>query len=123
MNLDTPSIYVGVTARSIKERAKEHWNALRSKDKDSHILKHWTLHHESVGEPEFVMKVVGEFSRCKISRLSLGQLDGDKGKEGDGKGLGDELKQDWTIGLLQRRDGLDRDSRKQLGRVISSKSM
>ena len=58
-----------------------------------------------------VLNSKSEFSRCKISRLSLEQLDGDKGWEGNGKGLGDELKKDWTIGMLQRRDNVDRDSR------------
>ena len=47
INLEVPSVYVRETARSIYERAKEHWEAFRSKDTDSHILKHWTLQKES----------------------------------------------------------------------------
>ena len=88
---------------------------------------HRTALSRQVGEAVRIMRrgIVlnskSEFSRCKISRLSLEQLDGDKGREGDGKGLGDELRKDWTIGMLQKRDGVDRESRKQLGRVIRTK--
>ena len=35
--------------------------------KDSHILKHWVLHHDSVGEPRFVMKMV-QYHRSTLSR-------------------------------------------------------
>ena len=149
INMDTPSIYVGETARSIKERTKEHWEAYRSSNKDSHILKHWTLHHDSVGEPEFIMKVVGfhrtalsrqvgeavrimrrglvlnsksEFSRCKITRLSLEQLDKEKEQEVNGSGLGEELLKDWSRHMLDRRDKVDKDSRQRLGRVSTSES-
>ena len=38
INTEMPSVYVGETARSIKERSKEHWAAFRSKQTDSHIL-------------------------------------------------------------------------------------
>ena len=49
INMDVPSVYIGETARSVQERAKEHWDSYRSRDKDSHILKHWQLHHQSQG--------------------------------------------------------------------------
>ena len=57
-NMEVPSIYVGETARSVKERAKEHWEDFKSKKSDSHIMKHWALHQNLVGEPNFIMKVV-----------------------------------------------------------------
>ena len=66
-NTEVPSIYVGETTRSIFERSKEHWEAWRSRRTDSHILKHWTLHHGATGEPNFVMKVVA-FHRTALSR-------------------------------------------------------
>ena len=44
-----PSIYVGETARTIQERAKEHWSAARGrtkKDADgSHMWKHMEQYH------------------------------------------------------------------------------
>ena len=67
VNTEVPSIYVGETARSIKERAKEHWDSYKNRETDSHILKHWTNHHNCEGEPEFVMKVV-QFHRTALSR-------------------------------------------------------
>ena len=59
VNEEVPSLYVGETSRSIKERAAEHWQAFRSKREDSHIFKHHQIHHKGEGEPDFIMKVVG----------------------------------------------------------------
>ena len=53
--------------RSVHDRAKEHWMDFRRGCKDSHILKHWVLHHNSVGEPRFFMKVV-QYHRSALSR-------------------------------------------------------
>ena len=58
-NTTVPSLYVGETARSIYERAREHWEDYKSKSSDSHIYKHHVLHHNSEEEPKFIMKVVG----------------------------------------------------------------
>ena len=57
---DTPSLYVGETARSIQERAVEHWGAVRRGDSSkSHMLKHQAMEH--AGEPpQFVFKIVGQ---------------------------------------------------------------
>ena len=62
-----PSIYVGKTAKSVKERSKEHWDDFRSRKPDSHILKHWVLYHQSKGTPKYMMKVV-QFHRSALSR-------------------------------------------------------
>ena len=65
-----PSIYVGETARTIQERAKEHWSAARGrtkKDTDgSHMWKHMEQYHGG-GEPTFIMRVV-QFHRSALSR-------------------------------------------------------
>ena len=53
-----PSIYVGESGRSLYERAGEHWRDYRSGAEDSHILKHWTNHHQSQGEPAFRIRVI-----------------------------------------------------------------
>ena len=58
---------MGETARSIQERAREHWDSFKSRSSDSHILKHWTLQHNSEEEPEFVMKVV-KFYKTALSQ-------------------------------------------------------
>ena len=102
MNMDIPSVYVGETSRSIYERAKEHWEAWKSRKEDSQILKNWSLHHGSTGVPNFAMKIRGyhltslsrqvgeavrirkrelvlnirgELNRCNITRLSQGLED------------------------------------------------
>ena len=64
---DTPSVYVGETSCSINEGALEHWKEYLNGDPDSHIRKHWTLHHDGIGEPQFVFKVVRQF-RDALSR-------------------------------------------------------
>ena len=99
-----PTAYVGETSRSVKERIKEHWSSYRSKNKDSHLMKHQELHHGGA-QPSFVVRVVGtaktalerqtreavrigrrggegailnskaEFSRCYIPRLQLEEQD------------------------------------------------
>ena len=53
-----PSIYVGETSRSLHERAQEHWNDFHSKKQDSHILKHWIIHHGGEGVPNFQIRVI-----------------------------------------------------------------
>ena len=95
-----PTTYIGETSRSIMERTREHWRSYRSKNKDSHILKHQELQHGGA-PPKFIMRVVGkaksalerqtkeavrirrrggegailnskaEFNRCYIPRLRL----------------------------------------------------
>ena len=144
VNKEVPSIYVGETARSIQERAREHWDSFRSRNSDSHILKHWTLHHDSEGEPEFIMKVVkyhktalsrqvgeairiakrgivlnskSEYNRCSITRLSLQEEDNFKKNEQQ-EGMKD-LEIDWTEKLLEKRDDEDREARKRLGRAAT----
>ena len=103
MEQEQPSIYVGETARSMYERGKQHWEAWRSRREDSHIHKHMELHHGGKQNPNFVFKVVqyhrsalsrqvgeavrirrregeggvlnskSEYSRCRITRLTLGE--------------------------------------------------
>ena len=66
-NGNIPSIYVGETSRSVQERAKEHQEALKSNSNDSHMYKHWLLHHPGEEEPKFIMKIV-QFHRTALSR-------------------------------------------------------
>ena len=92
---------MGETAKSLYERGKEHWYSYRTKAEDSHIFKHHQIHHGGVGEPQFHLRPVrfcntaltrqiheavriqrwgedivlnskGEYNRCKIGRLTLG---------------------------------------------------
>ena len=104
-NKEASTAYVGETSRSVKERTQEHWGAYRSRNKDSHMLKHQELQHGGAAPPKFVMRIVSgarsalerqtkeavrirrrggegailnskaEFNRCYISRLQLGELD------------------------------------------------
>ena len=138
------SVYVGETARSIQERAKEHWDSFKSNDPNSHILKHHLIHHGAEGEPEFIMKVVKfyrtalsrqvaeavrikrrgevlnsrtEYNRCSIQRLTLEQNipHEDAGGEQD-QGYGD-AGDEWTEQWLEKRDEIDKKNRASLGRV------
>ena len=144
INMEVPSIYVGETARSVQERAREHWDAFKSKDKDSHIYKHWVLHHNSEGEPQFTMKVVqyhrsalsrqvgeatrirrrgltlnskSEFNRCKITRLSLEQPEVTDYVNTYKDKMEEDVKDDQTEQLLKKRDLADREDRRCLGRA------
>ena len=104
---DIPTLYVGETSRSIFERSREHWGALRSRSDKSHMWKHQEEHHggEAV---RFYMRVVGfyktalsrqigeavridrrggagsilnsksEYDRCRIPRLVLEEQDMEK---------------------------------------------
>ena len=64
--LETPSIYVGETSRSIYERAKEHWGAYQGGTEDSHIRKHQLLVHQGESH-NFIMRLV-EFHQSALSR-------------------------------------------------------
>ena len=68
-NPEIPSIYVGETSRTIKERSKEHWGAFKGGKKakeGSHIYKHQEIYHPGE-EPNFVMRDV-EFFKTALSR-------------------------------------------------------
>ena len=90
-------VYVGESARSIFERAREHRQDAADGSEDSHIIKHWKVSHPELQEPpQFHIKVVAsfrdalsrqliridlrggnvlnyksEYTRCKISRLVI----------------------------------------------------
>ena len=141
---------MGETARSVKERAKEHWEDFKSKKSDSHIMKHWALHQNLIGEPNFIMKVVqyhkstlsrqvgeairiqsrglilnsrAEYNRCHITRLSLEQMDHENGsKEQEDQGGEADMDTDWTIGMFENRDKVDGELRKSLGKLTRTES-
>ena len=95
-------VYVGESARSLYERAKEHHEDEESRKEDSHRMKHWVLDHPSLLDPpRFKIKVVSsyrdpltrqvgeavriemrggntlnsktEYNRCRIPRLVIDQ--------------------------------------------------
>ena len=99
------AVYVGESARSIYERSREHWDDYVKGETDSHILKHHVLAHGGRGEPQFhfrpvrfhrtalgrqlheavrirrrggevVLNSKGEYNRCEIARLVLGDAGG-----------------------------------------------
>ena len=105
MNKDTPSLYVGESSRSIKERISEHWRGWRLGKTDNHIVRHQQLHHGGDKEPKFVARSVqffksalqrqvgeavricrrggeamilnskSEYNRCRIPRLVVEEMD------------------------------------------------
>ena len=62
-----PSIYVGESGRSLHERAQEHWQDFKARETDSHILKHWLVHHQGQGTPSFHIRVV-RYCKDALSR-------------------------------------------------------
>ena len=44
-----PSIYVGESSRSLHERIKEDVKDMEDREEDSHMIKHWTNHHNDLG--------------------------------------------------------------------------
>ena len=133
VNTEVPSLYVGETCRSVQERAKEHWTDYRRGCKDSHILKHWVLHHNSEGEPRFIMKVVqhhrsalsrqvgeatriqrrgvtlnskGGYNRSALTRLTLAAEESDVSKEWE-----NGIEKDYTTGMFKKRKEVDRRDR------------
>ena len=102
-----PSLYVGETARSIQERAEEHWGAAKKGCDKSHMVRHQNVEHPGE-EPAFIFKLVsshktalgrqvkeairikrrggaanilnskGEFNRCHIPRLVMEEESSDQ---------------------------------------------
>ena len=66
INTNIPTAYVGETSRSIWERTKEHWSSYRSRDSDSHLLKHQEISHGGA-PPDFIIRVVNS-SRTALER-------------------------------------------------------
>ena len=93
---DTPSLYVGETSRSLKERAGEHWADAEGWKDESHMVEHQMLAHRGADNPAFRFKVdkkcgsslerqvreavriqmrglvlnkKGTYNRCKLTRL------------------------------------------------------
>ena len=94
---DVASLYVGESARSISERALEHWRDAESGKEESHMLEHQSVAHRGEqASPEFHFRVVkkcqsslerqvreavriqmrgnvlnkkGMYNRCKLTRL------------------------------------------------------
>ena len=58
------SLYVGESARSVAERAAEHWRDAESGKEESHMLEHQVESHEGEGPPQFAFTVV---KSCKTS--------------------------------------------------------
>ena len=116
-----PSLYVGETARSFKGRSKEHLDAFKTGSQTSNIRAHQDQCHGGSQDINFVFKIVGaprsalsrqvgeairirnrggegsilnakgEYNRCTITRLTLGEeQEGEKTKpqkmdEGEGE--------------------------------------
>ena len=62
-----PSIYVGETARSLKERSADHHADYRNENDDSHMLKHASHNHHQTENIEFYQYVVGRY-KTSLSR-------------------------------------------------------
>jgi hypothetical protein len=62
-----PSVYVGESGRSLHERAREHWADFDGRQTDSHILKHWMVHHKGQGTPDFRIRVI-KYCKDALSR-------------------------------------------------------
>ena len=146
-----PSLYVGETARSLHERAKEHLSDFGAKKKGSHIWRHQLEHHGGSQEHAFLFRIVetprnalsrqigeavkisrrggegailnakGEYNRCHITRLTLGEEEDPPGRKQDEGGEGEEstswiLSQgaNWESRKTKEREQID----KQKSRIL-----
>ena len=68
---DVNGVYVGESARSIFERAQEHWADRVGQKEDSHMVKHWLSDHADLPEPPpFHIKVVSSFKDSMTRQIS-----------------------------------------------------
>jgi hypothetical protein len=58
------SLYVGDTARSLSERAGEHWRDGEAGKEETHMVEHLAMAHVEEDQPEFDFRVV---KKCKRS--------------------------------------------------------
>ena len=61
---DDASLYVGESARSLHERAREHWRDADMRKEESHMIEHEEGVHRGEDGPEFRFKVI---KKCKTS--------------------------------------------------------
>ena len=55
--------YIGESARTLRQRAGEHWDKVRQWGVNSFIIRHWMMHHGTSIEPSrFRFKVIKSFS-------------------------------------------------------------
>ena len=115
------SLYVGESSRTLYERSREHDKDWRDKKERSHIAKHQGAVHGLEEEPQFIIRPVrfyktalsrqigeagrirrrggagailnskSEFSRCKIPRLVLEEIDEEQAKEQERKDQEEDL--------------------------------
>ena len=67
LRVDIPTLYVGESSRSIKERGGEHWATYRGGGADSHLLKHQLICHGGEKDPRFILRAVS-FHRSALER-------------------------------------------------------
>merc|ERR1711915_286117 len=74
--------YIGESSRSAYERGKEHFNAFRDIDEQSHILKHFLLVHEGIElkDLKFGMRITGNYCTA-IETDVIGSKDRERDKE------------------------------------------
>ena len=151
-----PSLYVGETARSLKEKSKEHLDAFRTGSQTSHIRAHQDQCHGGSQDINFVFKIVGaprsalsrqvgeairirnrggegsilnakgEYNRCTITRLTLGEeQEGEKTKpqkmdEGEGEQAYQWIENEgknWILKKSRGRAKNDKLANKSLGKA------
>ena len=62
------SLYVGESARSLNERAGEHWPDAEAGKEESHMVEHQALAHGGERTPEFNF-IVGKQCKSSLERL------------------------------------------------------
>ena len=55
-------LYIGETSRSLYERVGEHFEDANKLERESHMVKHWFLHHqEETKAPKFKFRILGQY--------------------------------------------------------------
>ena len=118
---DKPSLYVGESSRSLKERAGEHWADAEGWKEECHMVEHQMMAHKGEENPAFQFRVVkkcgsslerqvreavriqmrglvlnkkGTYNRCKLTRLVVDSEWDDK-----------VWKESWTQGVGEDQGG------------------
>ena len=82
IRMDIPTMYVGESSRSLKERGGVNWTTYRGKGKESHTLKHHILQHNEEGVPRFVLRAVSSHKTALDHQVSETVRIKQRGEEG-----------------------------------------
>jgi hypothetical protein len=123
-NRDKPSIYVGESSRSLKERAGEHVADFQARGEDSHMMKHWTGSHMGGPPPTFHQTVVKRYKSSLARQIGESVRIQMRGKVLNSAGVYNRSKltrlvvdTDWDKQVWQKSWQMDKQNEEQESRL------